>query len=568
VKMTIRMKLIYTTIFFAVVLVALGWYSVTTMSSINDKSSVIANEYIPAIDLAQELNTAASEYRNYEYRHILTTDAAGMQDVEKSLSDKKQAIDKMMSDYGKTIDTDKDRQLFGEVQSSWADYMKAHEELLVLSRSNQTQEAFTKIKESKVQYDAAKAKLLELVNLNNELAKDASHQGDVSYANSRMLMIGVVIGSILISLIVQLGTMRSIIQPLAQLQGSLTTLVEKGGDLTQKIDIRTGDEVEGLANSVNKFIENQRQIIARVLEISGDIGGMSHTMTSTVGKLNFDIEEISATTQQLSASMEETNASAEEMNSISHEFERVAEDIARKAEDGAANSVEISKRANGVRESAMKSSHMANELYEQSNHKLLKAVEDAKAVDSINVLADSILGITSQTNLLALNAAIEAARAGEAGRGFAVVADEIRKLAEESKNSANQIQEVTQVIVSAVRFLSESSREILDFVDTRVKSDYQNMVETAEQYTKDAEFVTNMSTDLSASSEELLGSIQNVVASIGEISKAAEESANGASNIATRSAEIMESSAQVAAMSEKSSENSIQLTEMVSKFKV
>ncbi len=104
-------------------------------------------------------------------------------------------------------------------------------------------------------------------------------------------------------------------------------------------------------------------------------------------------------------------------------------------------------------------------MYKTNEKELSEAIEKSKSVEKINVLSEAILKITEQTNLLALNAAIEAARAGEAGKGFSVVAEEIRKLAEESNNTANEIQEITKIVVNAVENLANNSNKILTFID-------------------------------------------------------------------------------------------------------
>ena len=107
----------------------------------------------------------------------------------------------------------------------------------------------------------------------------------------------------------------------------------------------------------------------------------------------------------------------------------------------------------------------------ETGKSLKESIAKAKAVEEINLLADSIKQITDQTNLLALNAAIEAARAGEAGKGFSVVAEEIRRLAEQSNEAINKIQETTGVIVSSVEELSAKAGGVLDFMETQIIPD-------------------------------------------------------------------------------------------------
>lgn len=125
--------------------------------------------------------------------------------------------------------------------------------------------------------------------------------------------------------------------------------------------------------------------------------------------------------------------------------------------------------------------------------KLSKAIEDTKSVDEINKLLEAILDITDQTNLLALNAAIEAARAGEAGKGFAVVAEEVRKLAEESSNTAGQIQKITETVVSSVKELANNSQQLLDFMNVNIVKDYDDFVWTGDSYSNDAKYYNKVS---------------------------------------------------------------------------
>lgn len=567
-KLTIKKKLVFSATALLIILAGTGFYAITLLSTQFAGTQDMTQNVIPGIHAAHRANTLTADFRSMEYAHIIAKNSAEKETLEKQLLERQNQIAATYAQYEETINTPEDQELFELVKSQWAFYLSEHEKIMTLSRSGMTADAITLMANAKLSFDAAAKSLIQLVETNMEYANQGTVEIENRYLEAKKIMFAVILCAVVAGLVLQGAIIRGITGPLALMQHKLGVLAEQGGDLTQRIDICTGDEMESLALEINKFIENLRGIITGVTELSGEIRAMSEQMNDTVAQLNQDIEDISSNTETMSSGLEVTNRITTEISCISQEVDHVSLDIARKAEEGAENSTKISLRAEGVREIAMKSSRQAQQIYEASNDKVVKAVADARAVENINILAESILGITTQTNLLALNAAIEAARAGEAGRGFAVVADEIRKLAEESKQSANGIQEVTHGIVDAVRFLSDSCQEILDFVDNSVKEDYTRLVNVAQQYKSDADFVTDMSTDMSASAQQLAASIQNIVTAIDTIARSSEISAQGAVAIAERTGHILENAKQVEHMASESLDNVERLMGLIAKFKV
>ncbi|WES33298.1 methyl-accepting chemotaxis protein [Ruminiclostridium papyrosolvens DSM 2782] len=343
------------------------------------------------------------------------------------------------------------------------------------------------------------------------------------------------------------------------------------GDFTKEVPamlLKKKDETGALANAMQTMQTSVKDIIKKVVDESSIVSQMLINIHTNMEQLNKSIEGISATTEELSAGTEETASSTEEMNATSTEIEKAVESIAYKAQESAVTVSNLNKMTEEMKQNAIASKENTDGIYGKTKNSLQRAIEQSKAVNQINELSEAILAITSQTNLLALNAAIEAARAGEAGKGFAVVADEIRKLAEDSKNTVTRIQEVTKVILEAVNNLSASSSEILEFIDKQVLSDYENLVESSEQYSQNSSSINDMVTDFGATSEELLASVQNMVKAINVIAGASNEEAQGAANIAQEASAVTQMSNDVIKLSESANEKSNLLITTVSKFKI
>ncbi|HHY90568.1 MAG TPA: methyl-accepting chemotaxis protein, partial [Clostridiales bacterium] len=343
------------------------------------------------------------------------------------------------------------------------------------------------------------------------------------------------------------------------------------GDLTPAIDaklMKAKDETGLLVRSLNIMQNSMRHIIQNVKAESAKVNDSVENSNRYIGELNENINDISATTEELSASMEETSASAEEMNASSEEIKKFIENIASKAQEGALVAKDISARAEQTRTNFLETQQNAFHAFTEMKNKLKDALEESKAVEEIHSLTESILQITSQTNLLALNAAIEAARAGEAGRGFAVVADEIRKLAEDSKNIATEIQHITHVVISSVDNLAKNSNELLNFMADNVGKDYRTMLETTEQYTDEINHMDNLITDFSDTAEKLFTSIQNITQAINEVTAATNESAAGISNIVEKISVITEKSNSVLKGANETKNSSEKLTDIISSFKI
>lgn len=325
---------------------------------------------------------------------------------------------------------------------------------------------------------------------------------------------------------------------LMQVNAKIYDLVHNEGDLTQKLDVRSGDELELIAGNVNELLAYIRKIMIGISSGSMRLMSSSRKMVDHLSSADESITDVSATMQEMSAAMEETTSSLNQITEAIDEIYSSVERIAGNADAGKVSSQEMESRASGANDAAAEGQKKANIETEKMAASLNEKIAKSKSVEKIEVLTSNIIEITEQTNLLALNASIEAARAGEAGRGFAVVADEIGKLAGNSADAAAKIRQVSAEVIQAVDELAEGSQKMIEFVRNSTEEGFGGLVATSENYATDANAMRAMMEQFAQTAEELRSTMDGIRESISAVNIAVEESAKGIAGVSESSVQL------------------------------
>ncbi len=379
-------------------------------------------------------------------------------------------------------------------------------------------------------------------------------------------MIAISVICVVVAILIVYIIVSSILKSLRKVQQKMYDLVYNKGDLTQKLDVHTGDEMELISDNINEFLDYMLEIMLRISKNSNQLHSSSQNVATHLLNAENRITEVSATMEEMSASMEECSASLNQISEFITEMEESIESVSLKAISGADNTVEIQTRAAALCHDAKENQLSAHEQLAVVASSVSEKIELSKAVSEITVLTKNILDITAQTNLLALNASIEAARAGEAGRGFAVVADEIAKLASNSAEAAHNIQAVSTKVIDAVEQLAEESEKMIGFMDETAMTGYSKLVETGENYQQDATDIHEMMKQFTQNAKDLSAKIVQMKDYISNVNTAVEENANGVSNIAQTASDLTDKMSDIHAEADDNQTIANNLFEEVDKF--
>ena len=361
---------------------------------------------------------------------------------------------------------------------------------------------------------------------------------------------------------------NGILKGLKSINGKVYDLVHNEGDLTQKLRVTSGDELELIAGNVNALLEYIRGIILEITDNSTQLDSSSRLVADHLTNAKDHVSNVSASVEEMSAAMEETSASLVEINDSMKQIYQTTQEIAGKAESESETAEKVMQKAQGIYVSAeteqqtvrQRAGAMANALYDR--------IEKSKTVERINDLTADIIKITDQTSLLSLNASIEAARAGESGRGFAVVAGEIGALAANSAKTAKEINQVSSMVIEAVTELAAEADRMIRFVEQETVAGYDKLLENSQSYQKDMERLNRVLREFAEESGRLKENMDRISASVESVRVAVEESAEGITNVAQISVELNQGMEDIESEADGNLGIAGQLQSEVHKFKV
>ncbi len=410
-----------------------------------------------------------------------------------------------------------------------------------------------------------------LADISQEIINDTLN-AQISSATFSTTMVSI-LTVVIVLIIVAVGAMilLQIVFPLKRASkklGDIITNVQKNqGDLTMRLKVEANNEIGDLTGGINVFISELQTIMTQIKTESGKVQVVSADTKEQVGSTKYRVADVSNSMQQLASNMEEITATAVDLESNSNLINDASKEMVERTENCKSFAEEMKVNAQGVKQLAGKSKAEMLSKVERMQGELAEAIEESKSVDTINTLTEDILNIASQTNLLALNASIEAARAGEAGKGFAVVADEIRILAEQSRSTANSIQEISDNVIKCVKELSENAVDLMEYISGPVQGDYDKFLESSNQYEQNAEHLDETMQLFAGITSNIQSSLLAVSDGIHNISETIENNTHEINETADAMGTILDSMNEVYARSEESDASSQTLMSNVDKFK-
>lgn len=374
--------------------------------------------------------------------------------------------------------------------------------------------------------------------------------------------------SIIISTGIILILINSISHNIGQVTQKMETLTTNEGDLTQQLNINSGDELELIANHTNKLLNYIREIMIHIHNNAEKLDKSVQLTYEDIQTANKNVLETDETIKNLNSSISDVATSSASIATTSSNILASISEIGKRLNEGVSYALSIKQHAKQTSINASNQRESAKEDAYILSESLKDKLNRSKEVKQIATLANDIINITDQTNLLALNASIEAARAGESGKGFAVVAEEIGKLATTTEHTAIQIQAVSANVIYSVNQLATEAEKMLEFINNISINGFNELVENSNIYYNDSTQLSDMLSNFSNETKLLIEQVRNVESDIKNVTQNVAYSAENIKNVYSLSDDLSHRIQEINSQMELTKTVGSELNNEVSKFKV
>lgn len=514
----------------------LGYRSLQQLGMVGKE---IVTERVPTIITLDSILISVEQLQQQLLIHSILDTREEKEQLEKEIQISSATLNAYLKEYKKLVDTSH----YQELEEVYQAYIERYKDTLRFSISSDNEAVIAQIRGTlstcfrQLREEVQKRIQEEQIEIGVE-----KKQQDMVYENGAIISYGMLIIMALVFLESSIVIVKTVIIPTITYERKLKEITDKinqkDGDLTQRIQVGTADEIGRLAKGVNLFIRTLQGIIKEIVYSSKELNQTFESVNSSIAVANTNSSDISAAMEEVAATMDMVSSTVFEINSstasIGQNVEQVTEDTHRIHE----HTRKMQKQAEELEKTAVINRDRTNQVMDTILTKLNQAIENSKNVAQVNELTNEILSISGQTNLLALNASIEAARAGEVGRGFAVVAGEISNLADNSRETANKIQTINRIVVGAVNELSSSANGIVEYISKTILPDYDTYAVSGKQYREDAEEISEAMNgclkrmdELEEHMERLVGQMENISKAVSECNQGINQSAESTTNL-------------------------------------
>lgn len=488
---------------------------VWTLQSVIGTSDQIVSEQVAEQEKISGLSRQFTYINSQVLTHVMTTNSVTMDTLSEKILQDIADMEQQIEEFGALLsEGDERKEALDSASAELAKYRKTVESLLVTSAENKTQAYVSATSNLPMFNEHIENYMNRMLEITAQEMEQAQGQMEQSAARVPGIISVASIALLVVVIVIMLGLRLWVIGPVKKATKQVDELVEgircNKGDITKRIHVGSRDEVGRLAIAINDLVAQMQIIIRAITEGCGQMEEKQADIISNVEKVNATADHTMQNLGIMSEGMQLVTGAIDGVQQDTSVLDHTVENMLEVAQNGRDYAADIKEKAGKMKATAVESKQEATVVMKEIDTAMTESIANSRQIHKITELTEEILGIAGTTNLLALNASIEAARAGEAGRGFAVVAEEIRKLADSSRESANNIQEISNRVVESVEELSENATRLLEFMNTRVMKDYDALEDTGSNYHEAADHVDEMMNEFGQKIDELLSVLQNV----------------------------------------------------------